>query len=175
MTQPLSCFNSVASVLADQTKTYLHDQVGIDVTEVRATTENIENLKLRPLTAVLGVGGSAGLLVAFSFSQQIANALFERLTAGIEITPDQVADYREATLAEFANIVLGHCTGELAKDGEHISLSPPVVLEDAKSIFRMKNAMFGTISMATPNGPFDIHMVGPRDVFDGELNYRSGM
>ena len=149
--------------------------MGIDVTEMRAARDNIEHLKLRHLTAVLGLGGSAGLLVAFSFSQQIADVLFRRLTAGILIPPEQEADFREAALAEFANVVVGHCTGEFSKDGEHVSLSPPVVLEDAKSIFRMKNAMFGTISMDTPNGPFDIHMVGPRDVFDAELNYRIGI
>jgi CheY-specific phosphatase CheX len=170
----MACFKAVAASLADRTKNYLADHAAIDVTKMHAVTEDIEHLKLRQATAVVGVGGNVGMLIAFSFSQQMADVVYERMTAGITVPPGQEADYREAAIAEIANVIIGNCTAEFSNGGEHVSLSPPIFLEDAKSIFRMKNAMFGTILVDTPQGSFDIHMIGPRGMFDDELNYENG-
>ena len=169
----MACFKMVAASLADRTKSYLAAHAGIDVTAVNVVTDDVDHLKLRQATAVIGVGGCVGMLIAFSLSQRVADVLFERLTAGIEVPPDKEADYREAAVTEVANVIIGNCTADFTADGGSISLSPPVMLEETKSIFRMKDAMFGTVTMETPYGPFDIHMVGPRNMFDAELNYEN--
>ena len=175
MKQQMGRFKAVAASLAGRTKSYLAEQAGIDVTEVHAAMEDVEHLKLRHATAIIGVGGSVGLLVAFSFSHELADILYKRLTAGIKIPADQEAVYRDATVTEIANVIIGNCTADFADHGERVSVSPPVLLEDTKSIYRMKNAMFGTVAMVTPHGPFDIHMVGPLGMFDSQLNYESEM
>jgi len=173
MRQQAARFKAVAASLAGRTKTYLTEHADIDVTEVHAVTEDVDHLKLRQASAVIGVGGSVGMLIAFSFSQELIGVLYERLTAGIGIPPDQEAVYRDATVTEIANVIVGNCTADFASHDERVSLSPPILLEDAKGISRKKNAMFGTIMMVTPHGPFDIHMVGPQDMFDDYLNYES--
>lgn len=173
MMQQSGRFKVVAASLAGRTKSYLAEQAGIDVTEMHAATEDVEHLKLRQATAIIGVGGSVGLLIAFSFSHELADILYKRLTAGIAIPADQEAGYRDAAVTEIANIIIGNCTTDFAGDGERVLMSPPVLLEDTKSIYRMKNAMFGTVAMVTPHGAFDIHMVGPTDMFDEQLNYES--
>ena len=171
MMQQMGCFKTVAASLADKTKSYLATQAGIDVTGMHAVTDDVDHLKLRHASAVIGVGGSVGMLIAFSFSQRMVDALYERLTAGIEIPADQQSAYREAVVTEIANVIIGNCTADFASNGECVSLTPPVLLEDTKSICRMKDARFGTVAMDTPYGPFDIHMVGPRNMFDSQLNY----
>jgi CheY-specific phosphatase CheX len=171
--QQMGCFKMVAAALAERTKSQLAAQAGIVPTAVRVAADEVDHLKLRHATAVIGVGGSVGMLIAFSLSQPMAEALYQRLTVGLDIPSDQEADFREAAVTEFANVVLGNCTADLAVDGERVSLSPPVFLEDTKSIFRMKDARFGTVMMETPYGPLDIHMIGPCNMFDAQLNYET--
>ena len=171
--QHMTSFKTVAACLAGRTKSYLADQAGIDVTDVHAVTDGVNHLKLRQATAIVGIGGNAGMLIAFSFSQPMIDALYERLTAGLDIPRDQKSEYCDAAITEVANVIVGNCTEDFAKLDNRISLSPPVLLEDSKSIYRMKNAMFGTVSMVTPHGSLDIHIVGPRAMFAAQLNYES--
>jgi CheY-specific phosphatase CheX len=173
MMRQTSCFETVAASLANRTKSYLADQAGIDVTEMQSVTEDVDHLKLRHASAVVGLGGKVGLLIVFSFPRELVDVLFGHLTAGIQIAPDQQAVYRDATVTEVANVIVGNCTSDFADRDTCISMSPPVLVQDSKSIHRMKNAMFGTIMMATPHGSFDIHMVGPQGMFDAQLNYES--
>jgi CheY-specific phosphatase CheX len=169
MQQP-TCFKTVATTLAGRTRCYLADQASIEVMDVQTSTEDVDHLTLRHTTAIIGLGG---LLIAFSFPREMIDVLYERLTADIEIPVGQEAVYRDAAVTEAANVIAGNCTADLAGPGERIALSPPVLLEDARQIHRLKNAMFGTVSINTRQGSFDIHMVGPRDMFDARLNYES--
>lgn len=167
----MTSFNTVAACLAGRTKSYLADQAGIYVTEEHAVTDGVNHLKLHKATAIVGIGGHAGMLIAFSFSQPMTDALYERLTAGLDIPRDQKSEYRDAAITEVANVIVGNCTEDFARLDDRISLSPPVLLADSKSLYRMKNAMFGTVSMVTPHGSLDIHIVGPCAMFAGQLNF----
>lgn len=169
--QHMTSFKTVAACLAGRTKSYLADQADIDVTDVHAVTDGVNHLKLGKATAIVGIGGHAGMLIAFSFSQPMIDTLYERLTAGIAIPHDQKSEYRDATITEVANVIVGNCTEDFVRLDDRISLSPPVLLADSKSIYRMKNAMFGTVSMVTPHGSLDIHIVGPRTMFDAQLTF----
>jgi CheY-specific phosphatase CheX len=171
MMQRMGCFKTVAAALAERTKDYLAAHVGIGVAATQVATDEVDHLRLRHATAVIGVGGSVGMLIAFSFSRPLADAVYTRLMAGIDIPADEEAAYRESAVTELANVIIGNCTADFAGGGERISLTPPVLLEDTKSIFRMKDARFGAVALQTSYGPLDIHMVGPCDMFDAELNY----
>jgi hypothetical protein len=67
---------------------------------------------------------------------------------------------------------LGHCTIDLQKlDDQGISMTPPVILDKAKTIRRMKNSMFYTQSLSTALGRMTINLVGPMELFDTNLDY----
>ena len=163
--------SALIASLVNRTKSYLASQAGIDVTDARRVTGTLDQLKLRQSTAVIGVGGSVGLLIAFSFPQEIIDVLYDRLTASLEIPACDEALFRRETLAELANVIVGNCTADFSNDGEHISISSPILLEKTKHIYRMKDAMFDSISLVTAHGSFNINLVGPREMFDAHLNY----
>ena len=169
--QHMTSFKTVAACLAGRTRSYLAEQADIGVSEEHAVTDGVNHLKLRKATAIVGIGGNTGMLIAFSFSQPMIDALYERLTAGIAVPPDQKSELRDATVIEVANIIVGNCTEDFARFDDRISLSPPVLLADSKSIYPKTDAMFGTVSMVTPHGSLDIHIVGPRAMFEAQLNY----
>ena len=164
---------TVIASLVGRTKCYLADEIGIEVTAVQEVIGALDSLKLKEFTAIIGVGGGLGLLIAFSFPRKLVDILYERLTADIQVPPGEEALYRGSTVAEVANIIIGNCTADFAGHGEQVSISPPVLLEGTKQIHRLKDAMFDCISMVTAHGCFDIDLVGPHEMFDARLEYVS--
>jgi len=161
----------VVASLVNRTKNYLASQAGVDVTDAQRTTGDLDQLELRQSTAIVGVGWSIGLLIAFSFAQEIVDVLYDRLTADIGVPAGEEDLYRREVVTEVANIITGNCTADFSTGGKRISMSPPILLEAAKRIHRMRNAVFDSISLVTAHGCFDISLVGPRDLFDAHLNY----
>jgi hypothetical protein len=155
--------------LVERTKSFLAAHIGIDVVDVRVATQDVDHLELRQETAVIGFGG--GLLIAFSFPQEMIDVLYRRLTESIVVPPGEEALYRRAAVSEVANVIIGHCTADFAADGKHVSISPPVVLEDAKNLYRTPNATFGTILIGTSHGSFDIYLIGSRNMNEFYLEY----
>lgn len=159
----------VASTLA-RTCSYFEEEFGINVAEVNEDRGNVEMLDIHGLTAVVGVGGPVSLLVAFSFEQSLVDALYERMTADIEVPPGEEEVYRGSVAAEVINTIIGNCTADLQR--EHaISLTPPMILDSVKHIHRMKGAVFMSRSLDTKFGGVDINLVCPSELFDSSLNY----
>jgi len=160
----------VASILA-RTRRHFEEEFGIGVTDVSQDRGNIEMLEIHDLTAIVGVGGPVNLLIAFSFEQRLVDALYARMTADIEVPPGEEDLYRGSAAAEIVNTIIGNCTADFQEREHGISLTPPVILEKAKHIRRMKNAVFMSRSLDTEFGRVDINLVGPTELFDGSLNY----
>ena len=167
-----ACFpNAVIASLVRQTKDYLAREAGIEVTQARRMARSLSQLTLRESTAIIGVGGDIGALVAFSFPPELVDVLYDRLTAAIDVPVGDEMLYRREAITEMVNIIIGNCTAHFAADGGRLSMSPPILLEAAEPIPRMKNVIFDSVSMVTPHGTFDINLVGPYDMFDAHLNY----
>jgi CheY-specific phosphatase CheX len=163
--------NAVVTSLVDQTKDYLTREAGIEVTRARRGPRCLDQLNLKQSTAVIGVGGDFGALIAFSLPAALVDVLYDRLTAAFTVPAGDEALYRREVVAEMANIIIGHCTAHISANGRRVTMSPPVLLEEAKPVPRMKDAVFESVSIDTPHGSFDINLVGPCGMFDAHLNY----
>lgn len=158
------------AVLA-RTRWMLHSEIGLEVVAVEAIRRDVPRLDLHDMTAIAGFGGPVGLLIAFSFQHSLCEALFASFTKGLDIPADETELYVRETLAEIVNTILGLCTGDIRGVDHAVTLSPPVILEDAKSIRRPRDAVFATMRMRTDKGIADVNFVGPRELFDDKLNY----
>lgn len=159
------------SVLS-RTRSFFESEYQVSVAEIDGGAGDLESLTLLDMTAIIGMGGSLNLLVAFSFEDGLVNALYERVTEGLGVQPDEVEMYREAAVGEVVNTILGHCTIDLQQiDRQGISMTPPIILDRAKTIRRMKNSMFYTQGMSTVFGRMNISLVGPRELFETNLEY----
>jgi CheY-specific phosphatase CheX len=155
-----------------RTRSYFDSEFGIQELDVDSGAGDLDSLTLLDMTAIIGMGGRINLLIAFSFEDGLINALFQRMTSDIVVQPEEVEMYREAAAGEVVNTVLGHCTIDLQKiDDRGIAMTPPVILDHAKTIRRMKNSMFYTQSSSTTLGRMTISLVGPRELFDTNLEY----
>lgn len=162
----------MVAALADRTAFYLAKEMAIDVTDVREAGDRFEALTLEHLTALVGVGGPSGMLVAFSYSPELADALVQRMADALELSDDEVDAYRDASLSEIANVITGNWIADFAPPGERVSLTPPVILEGARRIHRVPDATFRSVTTVTHEGLLSIYLIGPQNMFDHFLNAR---
>lgn len=164
----------VAAVVAatlERTRSYFEEEFDIKVADISQDSGNVATLDIHGLTAIVGVGGPVSLLVAFSFDQRLMEVLYARMTDGIEVLAGDEEMYRGSVAAEIINTIIGNCTADLQQRDEAITLTPPMIIDSAKHIHRMKNAVFISRCLNSEFGSVDINLVGPGELFDSGLNY----
>lgn len=150
---------------------YLKSDLGIPPRDVSLNMEDVKRMKLRYLTSILAVEADIRMLIAYSFDQDLAEQVFIASTEGLEIADDEQEMMREETVTELINVIVGNAMADLADKGATIPISPPYVINEAKSITRPREATFYTMDLGTDSGILSIHFIGPRELFDLNLDY----
>ncbi len=165
----------VMQSIVTRTHAYFESEFGISVNETDSNAGHVDEITLFDMNAIIGLGGAVNMLIVFSFKESLLNALYERMTDGLDIQPDEVEMYHEEAAGEVVNTILGHCTIDLQKLDPRgaIAMTPPVILDRVKTIRRMKDAMFYTQSLDTAMGCMTISLVGPIKLFNKKLDYVS--
>lgn len=162
----------VMQAALNRTEEYLRAEFGLHVDTLPPRAGDVEALELRATTGVIGIDGVIDLYVAFSFDVALLEALYAQMTEGMEITPEEAEEMKKATAGEIMNIVVGHCTLDLQDlDSEIISITPPSVMSLAKTVPRIKDAVFHLRSMVTEHGIIDVYLIGPKNLFSDDLEY----
>lgn len=151
---------------------YLREEAGLEVSEVRHTLQNLKWLTLSDLTSLVGIGGALGMYVAFSFDNQVIRRIFEIYTRGLEVQPEMEPVYIEETAGDVVNTIIGNALADFPDNVPAITLTPPIVMSEAKRISRHKDAYFYMSSFVTGSGKLNIMYIGPKDLFDENLDYK---
>lgn len=151
---------------------YLEAEFDLAAESLPPTDGDIKELTLREMTAIIGIGGTIDLYVAFSFEDSLVQRLFEQMAEGLEIAPEEEQEMKQATVGEIVNIIMGHCTTDLQQmDSKVISITPPTVLNLVKTVPKLKNAVFHLRSLVTKHGAMDVYLIGPKELFSNSLDY----
>jgi CheY-specific phosphatase CheX len=170
MTQQQEALTHMMAALAGATQSYLESEMDIAVTAIADADNTPDSLTLDHMTAVIGIGGESGLLATFCFSPELDESLFQRLSLALGLPPDEAKDFRPAGLTEMANVIAGNWIAEFSPPGTRTALTPPVLVEGTKAIPRIPHAIYRTVSIATEAGSLSIYLIGPKNMFDLQLN-----
>ncbi len=140
----------------------------IEVRDVTYNLENAKKLELRYLTSLLVLEGSFRLYLAFSFEKPLIEHAFKVYAEDIEVSEDEWNAYMEETAGDIINIVVGNATATL-RGGPVATLSPPVVISEARSIFRHKETQLCTVCLDTDFGKMDICCIASKEFFNEEI------
>ena len=146
------------------TRAYFEDWLKIEFISVKVSSGDVDVINPKDLTAVMGISGSTKILIAYSFEHDLVSHILAQETALLDIPGDELHLYRHDVIAELANIVIGHSTKTLAKPGETIGISPPLVIDGANNFRRPKGAVFTCFSCSTAQGKFDVYCISPKDL-----------
>lgn len=171
MTQDSVDVQRLIHILSDRTMAFFRDELDIDIPECAHQVDDVNKLSLRHLTSIMGAGGNMRLYLAFSFDQPLIELAFSAYASDIDVPEDEHDAYVEETAADIINIIVGNALAEFGRLGSIISLSPPIIITEAKHILRDKGAKFATANLNTPHGGLAIHLIGPKDLFDSRLDY----
>jgi CheY-specific phosphatase CheX len=164
----------VMKVVEQRTLAFLREEMGL---EPLATDRHLHEEKcvvLRAITAIVAVGSRAGLYIAYSYDLPLIRAIAKLYTAGLTIAAEEEEIYIRETASDIVNVIVGNSTAELARRGELITLSPPVLMVGAKTIQSRDGSTVATTTARFAQGALDVAFVGPKVLFDDHLNYRGG-
>jgi CheY-specific phosphatase CheX len=165
---------TVIQVVERRTREFMQTQLGLITTDVNRWLRRADSVQLRAMTAIVGVGSRAGLYVAYSYDEGLIHTMMKRYTSELSIAPDEEELYVHETASDIVNVIVGNCTADLASRGETISLSPPVLMVGARTIQSRPEATVAVLSLTFAEGTLDLAFVGPRVLFDQELNFKGG-
>jgi len=150
---------------------FFRDELGLVPQSLRRHLHRDGHVQLREITAIVGVGSSEGVYIAFSYDEVLARAITKRYTAELSISPNEEDLYMHETASDVVNVIVGNCTTELAGRSETVTLSPPVLALGARTIQGMPQTAIAALELRFAEGTLDIAFVGPKLMFDEKLNY----
>lgn len=155
-----------------RTAQFLQEETGISVDSTAYHFGDVKKLQLKHITSMMAVEGQFHVIFAFSFDEQLSLATTKAYTAELDLAAEEFEHYIEDTAADVINIVLGNVLVHFQISGKSIELTPPIVLSEAKTIYRKKPAEFLTAEMSTSQGHLQICCIGPKELFDNNLDYK---
>lgn len=161
---------AVMEVVAQRTISFFRDELELRPSAVDCRTHHEKSLRLRAVTAIVGVGTSVGLYIAYSYDDALIRTITQRHTAGISIPPEESELYVRETASDVVNIIIGNCTADLAQRGELVALSPPVLMAGARTIQGRSESTIAALTLSFGMGALDVAFVGPKMLFDDQLS-----
>lgn len=157
--------------VCERTTNFFESELDISIESLNFDFSNVNRLELDHLTSIMAVDGPVAVMFAMTFDRTLAECLFSRYTSELTIHEDEKELYMEETVSDIINIVLGNSLSRFEINKAPISLSPPVVITEAKRIFRHRKAQFYTADVTTSDGRLQVFCIGPKELFDIQLNY----
>lgn len=162
---------AVVGVVERRTIDFMRDELGLEAGTISRRLHHEESVKLREMTAIVGVGSRTGLYIAYSYDASLIRAMTKRYTAELTVSPEEEGLYMRETASEVVNVIVGNCTADLARKGGLVTLSPPVLALGARTIQGRPKTAIATLTLKYPEGWLDVAFVGPKLLFDDHLNY----
>jgi CheY-specific phosphatase CheX len=166
--------DAVLKVVEQRTIAFMRDELGLSTTQIERRLHHEETIILRDMTAIVGVGSRAGLHIAYSYDESLIRAMTKRYTAELTIAAEDEDLYMRETASDVVNVIVGNCTAELARRGDVVTLSPPVLALGARTIQGRPKTAIATLTLRFAEGALDVAFVGPKLLFDDHLNFVGG-
>ena len=166
--------STVLKVVEQRTVAFMRDELSLIVESISRRLHQEESVMLRDMTAIVGVGSQAGLYIAYSYDESLIRAMMLRYSAELSVAAEDEALYMRETASEVVNVIVGNCTVDLARRGEVVTLSPPVLALGAKTIQGRPKTAIAVLTLRFAEGVLDVAFVGPKLLFDDHLNYMGG-
>ena len=157
--------------MLDRSVSFFNDDMGIEVTSKSSQVICPKHVELKKNTAMVGTGGSIQVIITMSYDDMLLERLVEAFLEGDEAEEDEMDEIRESVSSEIVNTIVGNAlTNPL--DGTMLTLTPPVLIYEAKSLFRHKSSSIATATIVTKFRDMLLTVIGPKESFAEELNFK---
>jgi len=163
--------HEVLSPLIQRSISFLKDDLEIDVIVEHIDIMSPKKVKLKKNTAMLGTGGSVQVLITIGYDDKLLEKVVEAFLEGEEVEEDELEEIQESVSCEVVNIIVGNALKN-PLDGTTLGITPPILISEAKSLFKQKSAQIAAATIKTEFGEMLLTVVGPKELFSKALNFK---
>lgn len=145
--------------IAERTMDFLSKDMNIELIKNSFEILHPNKTELCCYTAMIGIGGSANLMFTMSFENDILEALTKTFVYG-DISEEEFEPLKESVVCEAANTVLGNAIPNFPGGGTGITITPPVMIEQGKTISKSGSSKISVATIETKNGLITMAIIG---------------
>lgn len=147
-----------------QAKLFLEEDMQISILnskEIEITSP--EKLILKERTSMIGTGGKLNTMIVISYDKSVLSKLVELFMDGEEVDPDELEEVEDSVSGEVLNTILGLALPTFPNRGKGITITPPISVNDASSIYKHKDSKIISATVKTDFGELVFSAVGSKD------------
>lgn len=151
-------------------KSYMETEMKIDIFNVSEIAFP-KNIHLKKNTIMLGTSGSIKLIITLGYDDILLNKLVEMFVDGADVDDYELDEVRNSVACEISNTIIGNAINNPI-DNSDIYITPPVLVSEAKTLYKDKYSKFVFVTFATKYGDVQLTAVGPKEQFEEELDFK---
>ncbi len=163
--------NEILLPLVQRAINFLQDDLGISVSSDDVKLLSPQKVDLKKNTAMIGTGGSVQVLITIGYDDALLGKIVEAFLEGEEVDDDEKDEIQESVSCEFVNTIVGNALKN-PLDGTTLSITPPILICEAKSLFKQKSSIIAVANIQTEFGEMLLTTIGPKETFAQELNFK---
>lgn len=122
-----------------------------------------EKLVLKDKTSMIGTGGKLNTMLVISFEKSILSKLVELFMDGEEVDEEELEEIEDSVSGEVINTIVGLALPTFPNRGKGITITPPISVNDASSIYKHKDSKIICATVQTEYGDIVFSAVGSKD------------
>jgi chemotaxis protein CheX len=154
----IEVLKKVLIAIVHQVEVFMSDEMKIE-TEFDGEYRSVDKVELKKYTTTIGIGGTLSLLFYATYNELLLDTMTRRVAYG-EINEDEFFELRDSAAGEIANMIIGQSLSHFPNQGRGVSITPPVTIEDAKSIVKTNGAGIISAVLSTPYGNMELNVIG---------------
>lgn len=154
----IEVLKEVLTAIVYRVELFMNNEMNIS-TRFDGEYRSVEKIDLKKYTTTIGIGGSINLLFYVTYNELLLDNLTRAFAYG-HIDESEFSELRESAAGEIANMIIGHAVSDFPNRGQGVTITPPVTIEDAKSILKTNGTGIITALLSTPYGNVELNVIG---------------
>ena len=134
----MQMYEDVISALIDRMESFVGEDMGVEILDKDICTE-LCKFELLDCMTIIGLGGDLNALTVFSFDTSLIDKLAQSFIYG-EVSKEERDELLKEIPAEVANTVIGNAIPNFPNSGKGATITPPIIIEDAKLARKLKDS-----------------------------------
>lgn len=154
----LKSLEQALDVIVRHTEHFLADDMNIE-TRFDGKYRVVDKIFLKKYTTMIGIGGTANIMFYATYDDILLDNLTRKFIGEV-FSEEEFNGLRESAAGEIANIIIGSALADFPNKGKGVTITPPITIEDAKSIIKTSETQILAASLFTSYGNVELNVVG---------------
>lgn len=157
--------------IIEKLQNYLKKDMKIPIVNEVVEVLNVEHVVLKSNTVMIGTGGDIQIIISFGYDDTLLDVLVDAFLYGEKVDDSELVEIQESVCCEIANTIIGN-TIKNPCNNNLISITPPILIHEAKSLAKYKNSTIMVAIIKTKFGDIQLTAVGPKELFAENLDFK---